>query len=111
MSIGKYNFKDIPRGDTMPSTDFTVKTVTPDAPVDLTGAAIKVAFKRGKLLIAKTIGSGIAVSDPTTGVFTLEPFVFSVAGCYDYDIEITYSNGVISTIVNGEINVLKDVSI
>tara|TARA_R100000951_G_scaffold34130_1_gene29103 strand:+ start:3585 stop:3920 length:336 start_codon:yes stop_codon:yes gene_type:complete len=111
MSIGKYNFKDITRGDTTPSTGFTVKTVSPDAPVDLTGAAIKVAFKRGKTLIEKTIGNGIAVSDPTTGVFILQPFQFIIAGCYVYDIEITYSNGSISTIVNGEINVINDVSI
>lgn len=111
MSVGKYNFKDIPRGDTMPSTAFTVKTVTPNAPVDLTGAAIKVTFKRGNTGIKKEIGTGITVDDPTTGVFVLDPFEFSVAGCYLYDIEITYPNAVVSTIINGEVNVLKDVNI
>jgi hypothetical protein len=40
----------------------------------------------------------------------LDSFEFDVWGKYDYDIEITYANGDIATIIKGYVNVIKDVS-
>lgn len=50
---------------------FTLGTV-PDAPLDLTGYAITITIKKtdGTLLSTLTIGSGITVPTPTTGVAT-----------------------------------------
>ena len=111
MSVGQYNFRTITRGDTLTATSFTISTSDPVAPVDLTGAAIKITFKLKDLIIEKTIGAGITVDDPPTGTFLLDSFEFDVWGKYDHDIEITYANGDIATIIKGYINVTKDVSI
>jgi hypothetical protein len=111
MSVGQYNFNTITRGDTLPATGFTISTSDPVAVVDLTGAAIKVTFLKDEVLIEKSIGTGITVADPTTGYFLLDSFAFDLWGMYDYDIEITYANGDIATIIRGHINVIKDVSI
>lgn len=110
MSAGQFNFKPITRGDTLLATGFTLKTTNPVAVVDLTGAAIKIAFKKNEVLIEKTIGSGVTVTDPTTGYFLLDGFIFNDFGKYDYDIEITYASGDIATILQGYIDVIKDVS-
>jgi len=110
MSVGQYNFRTITRGDTLIATGFTISTSDPVAVVDLTGAAIKITFKLKDLIIEKIIGAGITVADPTTGYFVLDSFEFDVWGKYDYDIEITYANGDIATIIKGYVNVIKDVS-
>lgn len=106
----QFNFQPITRGDTLLATGFTLKTTDPVAVVDLTGAAIKVAFKKNEVLIEKIIGSGVTVDDPTTGYFVLDDFEFDYFGKYDYDIQITFANGDIATMVEGYIEVKKDVS-
>ena len=111
MSVGKYNFKSIHRGDTLTAVSFTINTPDPITPVDLTGASVKITFKLKDLIIEKTIGNGVTISDPTSGVIVLDSFEFDRHGKYDYDLEITYSNGDIATMVKGYINVIKDVSV
>ncbi len=110
MSAGQYNFNDIIRGDTQLATGFTLKESDGVTVINLTGATIKVSFKLADTLIEKTIGVGVTVTDPTTGYFLLDAFAFTIHGKYDYDIEITYANGDIATILQGYINVKKDVS-
>ena len=106
----QFNFQPITRGDTLLATGFTLKTTDPVAVVDLTGAQIKIAFKKNEVLIEKTIDNGITVADPTTGYFILDDFIFDYYGKYDYDIQITFVNGDVSTMVEGYIDVKKDVS-
>lgn len=110
MSAGQFNFKPITRGDTLLATGFTLKTTNPVAVVDLTGASIKIAFKKYEILIEKTIGNGVTVSNPSSGYFLLDDLVFASYGKYDYDVEITFPNGNISTILQGFLEVRKDVS-
>jgi len=110
MSAGQFNFKPITRGDTLLATGFTLKTTDPVAVVDLTGAAIKIAFKKYEILIEKTIGNGVTVTDPSSGYFLLDDLIFTDFGKYDYDVEVTFANGDIATILQGYLEVRKDVS-
>jgi len=109
MKAGIYNFDNLHRGDSLAATTFTMKTSADSLPIDLTGASIKVAFRYEDTLIEKTIDSGVTVSDASTGVFVLDSFQFSDIGRYKYDIEITFSDGTITTFVKGFIKIIKDV--
>ena len=109
MKAGIYNFDNLHRGDSLAATTFTMKTSADSLPIDLTGASIKVAFRYEDTLIDKTIDSGVTVSDASTGVFVLDSFQFSDIGRYKYDIEITFSDGTITTFVKGFIKIIKDV--
>ena len=109
MKAGIYNFDNLHRGDSLAATTFTMKTSADSLHIDLTGASIKVAFRYEDTLIEKTIGSGVTVSDASTGVFVLDSFQFSDIGRYKYDIEITFSDGTITTFVKGFIKIIKDV--
>ena len=109
MKAGIYNFDNLHRGDSLAATTFTMKTSADSLPIDLTGASIKVAFRYEDTLIEKTIGGGVTVSDASTGIFILDSFEFLDIGRYKYDIEITFSDGTITTFVKGFIKIIKDV--
>ena len=109
MKAGIYNFDNLHRGDSLAATTFSMKTSADSLPIDLTGAGIKVAFRYEDILIEKNIGSGVTVDDASTGVFILDSFEFADIGKYKYDIEITFTDGTITTFVKGFIKVIKDV--
>jgi len=109
MKAGIYNFDNLHRGDSLAATTFSMKTSADSLPIDLTGADIKVAFRYEGILIEKNIGSGVTVDDASTGVFILDSFEFADIGKYKYDIEITFTDGTITTFVKGFIKVIKDV--
>lgn len=101
----------VTRGD---SREFNV-TFTDSAgdPYDLTDAGI--TFTVGNL-ITKTLGDGIAVSDPQTGVatITLEPEDTEGASdsrtSYPYDVEIVLADGRVKTPIRGRFIVVPDVT-
>jgi len=111
----KYNIPDHYKGDTFNGLQFTIKdTVTLNA-IDLTGAAIKIQFrkgnKRGLLEKEFVISDGITLSNALGGIFQIDTFVldWDVASYY-YDIEMTFVSGVVVTYIEGIINITQDVT-
>lgn len=100
------------------SGDDKVITVTvydnDDNVVNITGATITWQLSQNidsSALITKTVGSGIALSDPVNGQFTitLEPAdTASLAGRYYHEAQITDSSGDISTGLVGHATIKTD---
>ena len=98
------------RGDTRV---FTV-TMTNDAgaPLDLTDAEI--AFTVDDLF-DKSLGDGIAVADPETGIatITIDPADTSSSDArraYSYDVQVTLEDGSVKTPLRGQFVVTPDVT-
>ena len=97
------------RGD---SRTFTV-TMTDSAgdPYDLTDAVVQFTVDN---LFEKTVGAGIVVSDPETGVavVTVDPDDTEGAGrrAYRYDVQVTLSDGTVRTPLRGLFVVVPDVT-
>ena len=99
------------RGDTR---TFTV-TVTNDAgaPLDLTSASLDFTVCD---LFDKSLGDGIAVDTPATGVavITVDPADTEDSGdrrrSYPYDLQVTLADGSIKTPLSGRFVVIPDVT-
>lgn len=110
-----YNFKDHYKGDTFNGIQITMLTGDGITPVNLTGVDISVDFRKeskiGELLKNITVGNGITVTTPSTGIFVIEPFIIDWDPLkYYYDIEYTFSNNSVKTYVKGYIKVKQDVT-
>ena len=100
------------------SGDDKVITVTvydnDDVIVDITAATITWQLSQNvnsAALITKTVGSGIALSDPTNGQFTvtLDPAdTASLSGRYYHEAEITDSSGNVNTGLVGHATIKTD---
>jgi len=112
-----YNMPDHYKGDTFNEISFTINknvsgTVTP---VDLTGATIKIHFRKDPkdnvFEQMSTIDSTINIFDPTNGKFKIVKHVVDYEACkYYYDIQITYQNGDVQTPIRGNLKVIQDVT-
>ena len=107
MIAKRYDFKPHIAGDTFNGITITM-TLTSGAvtsAIDLTGAAIKIVFKKHSqttVISTLSIGSGITVDDAENGIFSIDPFtVFATPGTYEYDMQITYSGGNVKTYMKG----------
>jgi hypothetical protein len=93
-----------------------VVTVTDAAGLayDLTGAAV--AFTVGTIGIEKTVGAGITVSTPATGVASIAVGPTDTEDApdqrtaYPYDVQITLADGSAKTPIRGLFIVLPDVT-
>lgn len=113
--MATYNFTDRIKGDTSKVVEFTLLKDT--VPVDLTGASIRMQLRKSKTSgsIALTLHSGasggIIITSAAAGIFQIDAFTVEVAAnTYVYDIEITLSTGEIKTWIEGEFNVLQDIT-
>ena len=85
-----------------------------DVVVDITGATITWELSQNvdsTALISKTVGSGITLSDPTNGIFTiaLDPAdTASLSGRYYHEAEITDAAGDVSTALVGHATINTD---
>tara|TARA_R110000772_G_scaffold54130_1_gene123492 strand:+ start:2462 stop:2803 length:342 start_codon:yes stop_codon:yes gene_type:complete len=108
-----YNYGNWYRGDTLDAAQFNIKENT--VPLDLTGVTIKCQFRipfNGKTIKEINIGSGITVSNPSSGAIIFDAFTLNWdAGLYLYDVEFTYPSGTIKTYIKGTINVISDKTI
>ena len=111
MTPATYTIPNHYKSDTFDAITFTIKE---DAiAVDLTGATIKIDFRKGKntgtLQQSFTIGSGITLTDAINGVFRLDSFINNYdADVYYYDCEITFPSGVVRTYFKGTLTVNQD---
>jgi hypothetical protein len=113
MKPATYNMPNHYKGDTFNAITFTIKE---DAvAVDLTGAAIKMDFRKvsatGDPQQSMSIGSGITIVNDVGGIFKLDSFINNwAAQTYVYDAEITFADGSIKTYFKGSLKVEQDVA-
>jgi hypothetical protein len=110
-----YNIPTQLKNDTFNGVQFTLTNKTTGDPIDLTGSSIEIEFKfkskTGTIAKSISVGSGITVSAPATGVFAIDAFVIDWAiGTYYYDVEITDTSAVVSTYIKGTLLVNQDVT-
>lgn len=112
-----YNLPRHKKGDTFDGILFTV-TVNGN-PVDLTGAIIEMDIRNpdtevSVLRLTSDIGEGGGITidaNPTLGKFSLDSMIINIpAEVYDYDIQITFTSGIIKTYVGGKWNIEQDVT-
>ena len=113
MNSAKYNFKDHIKGDTFKQQVFTFSKN--DAPINLTGASIKIQFKKNKsdssAALTLEIGTGITLTDAVNGEFAIDEQIIDLTpGQYYYDIQLTQADSTVFTYVSGNINILQDVT-
>jgi hypothetical protein len=97
------------QGDTFsPTLTFTDDN---DDPLDFTGVTFKMQIRKkdGTLMQTLTQGSGISVTLPNIVVFNS---IISVEkGCYEYDLQGTYSNNTVVTFLGGSFDVTKQITV
>lgn len=92
-------------------------TVEDSDPVNLTDYTIRSMVKEGyegALIFSLTIGTGITVSDPTTGKFeitlTAEQTNSVTANKGVFDIELVSPGGVVKNLIGGSVSFYKQVT-
>ena len=115
MVPGLYNYDNQYRGDTLDSIQFTILDKVTRDPINLTGATIKCQFRKpfnGATIKEITSSDGITIINASGGIFKIDEFLITWdAGAYLYDIEVTFSTGVVKTYVKGSINIISDTTI
>ena len=112
---GVVNIANHYKGDTFDGIQYTILNSSDNLPIDLTGATIKSQFRKsnrkGSIILEITDGVGITVSDAVNGIFEIDSFLLDwQPSTYYYDIEITFSNGVVKTYIEGTLIVNQDIT-
>jgi len=107
-----YNFPTHTSGDTFDGVQFEM--VLNEAPMDLTGVAIKLEIKKrntSKALVTKTNGSGITITDAAAGEFRINAFDVDLEpGVYEYDVQLTFASGSKKTYIKGLWTITKQIT-
>jgi hypothetical protein len=102
-----YNFKDHIKGDTWKNPP-SFQIIKNGTPINLTGATIVFRLIDGSLTLTST--DGITITDPTLGKFAFNKRIINIpARVYFYDIQITLSNGDITTYLAGTWEIKQDI--
>jgi hypothetical protein len=83
-------------------------------PMDLTGASVVIAFKKGAgqnaVFAFKTLDATITIPDPESGEIFLQPRLMDYpAMSYIFDVEVTFLSGTVKTYFKGNWRVCQDV--
>lgn len=125
-----YRMLDHYKGDTFDGVRFSLFNKSDESPIDLTNTNIKIQFRKdkidGTLMKEVTIGYGITLitseqvyNDETleydtvtyNNVLQIDPFLLDwEQRTYYYDVEVTFSNGVVKTYIKGTQAILQDTS-
>lgn len=113
MAIGTYNIANHIKGDTFDGVQFTLQNTSDSLPIDLTGCLLKIQFryrnKIGKVQKELNIGTGITLVDAVNGIFKIDPFIIDWnPDTYYYDVETTFTNGVVKTYIEGMVTIIQD---
>ena len=84
-------------------------------PIDLINVAIKMEIRQSETaknyLKQFIVDSGITKTDAANGVFSIDAFIADLpATNYFYDLQFTYSSGVVATYLKGKITVVNEVT-
>lgn len=109
-----YNIPNQLKGDRFDGLIFTLQDALA-APIDLTGATVKIEFRRGSktgnLQKRLSIGSGVTMATPTLGKIQLDPFIVDFQpSIYYYDVQLTFSATDVRTYIEGSMQVIQDVT-
>jgi hypothetical protein len=103
------------KGDTFDEVAFQLKINGSD--VNLTGAVIKMQLRKSftdttPALSLTSVGSaGITITTPATGSFKINTQIIDIEVYnYLYDIQITFSTGVVKTYIQGSFNITNEVT-
>ena len=116
MIAKRYDFTPHNAGDTFEGITLTLTQTASEVttPIDLTGATIKIVFKKQDqttVISTLEIGSGITVDDAEGGVISIDSFiVFATPYLYEYDMEITFNPSTIKTYMKGFFKSVGDIS-
>ena len=113
MAQETYKIPDAVKGDTFIGVTFNL--VVNAAPVDLTGAAIKMQLKgstnSATVALTLEIGSGITVVDAVNGIFEIDAQIIDITPlCYFYDIQITFPDATVKTYIKGRWEITPEVT-
>lgn len=111
MIPGYYNIRAY-RNDTLQRT-FTIVDAN-DNPISLANADVKMQIRKqpdSAVLMELTEGNGLTVSGGGNNVINLSKVIdIDECGNYMYDLQATFTSGVVSTYVAGSFNVIKDIT-
>jgi hypothetical protein len=113
MAIGKYNFKNHKKGDTLNPVQFTL--IINGEPQPLDGMSINCMFKKKQTdvnaVLTLSIDSGISIVNEAQGIFKIDPGVVNIpAGTYYYDIQFTFTDNTVKTLIEGTLIVVQDIT-
>lgn len=107
--IKVYNFPPHKRGDTVPNKVFDIKINGEEPNPGIVD--VKLDLSKDKKIKKKynINNNSIVINSP--GVFTIVSHILDLPkGEYDYDLQITYENGVVKTYLRGIWKIFEDVS-
>jgi len=102
------------RGDTWPGiTSITIQTS--GVPVSLSAASIKMQLREDidspVALELSTSNGLIVVTNPVGGTFQIPPQIISIPfGTYNYDIQVTFPTGIVTTYITGTWQITPDIT-
>ena len=102
------------RGDTWPGISSITITIS-GTPVSLSAASIKMQLREDLdspvALELSTNNNLIVITNPLSGVFQIPPQIIDIPfGTYNYDIQVTFPNGVITTYITGTWQITPDIT-
>jgi hypothetical protein len=102
------------RGDTWDGINSIAINVN-GAPINLSGASIKMEFRENidypVVLTLSTQNSGIQILNAATGTIRLPSHNVEIpCGHYMYDLQVTYSTGVVKTYITGSWEIVADIT-
>lgn len=108
------------RGDTAPFTITITDDATPGVPIDITGFSFLLTVDPAQTpdsaannLFQLGVGTGLVLSDPANGVITVELPIGDAdqtPAVYFYDLQQTDTGGFIRTILEGQWEVVQDIT-
>lgn len=117
--VGGFNWSAQVDGDTLELTDINFLDNL-DVAIDMTTVSsvdmkVRKGSEKGKLIATLSIGTGIKWIDQSQGQIRISDTDdliqigdWAGAGDYYYDIQFTYSTGIVRTYLKGKIPVIKD---
>jgi len=109
-----YTIPSALRGDTW--SGITSITITNSGvPISLSGALIKMQLREDVdspvALELSTTNGLITITNPLSGVFQIPPQVINIPfGTYNYDIQVTFPTGIITTYIAGTWQITPDIT-
>ena len=109
-----YDILDQYKNDTFDGVGFTLQNEA-EAPIDLTGASIKIQFRhrsRGGAVVKEiTNVDGITIENAANGMFKIDSFIIDwTPELYYYDVEIIFNDGTVKTYIQGKLKVIQDIT-
>lgn len=107
------NFQAI-RNDTFEEVPFEIKKN--NVAINLTGSTIRMQLRKiaggvVALSLTSVANAGITITNASSGLFKINKQIISIdAFNYLYDIQITFSDGVVKTWVSGEFLIKNDIT-